>query len=158
MAPIAMDVDKQQLPSYAPQGRRQKKSSSRLRLIFCGIVTYVVLRTAYYTHLGRSQSSTIPIHAAETLQKCQNLHTKPGPPPDFNLRTKSDRFATGTRATLLKNGSIWTGGVNGLEIIEGDLLLDQGLIKAVGKITNKELEVYTDLVTVDLDGAWVTPG
>jgi imidazolonepropionase-like amidohydrolase len=57
------------------------------------------------------------------------------------------------------NATIWTGGAKGLEIVEGDLLLDRGLIKAVGRIEPRVLEKYrTDLVTLDLGGAWVSPG
>lgn len=149
----------QQLPPYTDHARRTKKSFLRLRLVVLAALTGLVfLNTASYLHLKPSQSSHIPIHAAETLQKCQNLHTKPGPPPDFNLRTESDRFAPGTRATLIKNASIWTGGVKGLEVVEGDLLLDKGLIKGFGKLDSDVLMAYTDLVTFDARGAWVTPG
>jgi hypothetical protein len=39
------------------------------------------------------------------------------------------------------------------------LLLDRGLIKGVGKIAHSLLEAYTtDLIVMDLAGAWVTPG
>lgn len=157
-----MDLGKQQLPSYIPiqtgQARGARRSTSILRLTLLGILTFVFIHASSVFHLKSPSSSTIPIHAFETLQKCRHLHTKPGPPPDFNLREHSDRFVPGTRATLLKNASIWTGRAKGLEIIEGDLLLDQGLIKAIGMIAPKVLEEYTDLVTFDLHGAWVTPG
>jgi hypothetical protein len=60
---------------------------------------------------------------------------------------------------LLRNATIWTGGINGLEIVKGDMLLDRGLIKAVGRIGPGVLQKYkTDLVTLELDEAWVTPG
>jgi hypothetical protein len=60
---------------------------------------------------------------------------------------------------LLRNATIWTGGTRGFEIVEGDLLLDQGLIKAVGRLEPNILETYKmDLVEMDLEGAWVTPG
>ncbi|KAL1759392.1 hypothetical protein FB107DRAFT_205135 [Schizophyllum commune] len=102
----------------------------------------------------------LPIHAEETLNKCRNLHTKPGPPPDFNLRTESDRYVPGTKATLIRNATIWTGRVDGLEIIKGDLLLDKGLVKGLGVVDPKVLALYEAdaLNTIDADGAWVSPG
>ena len=102
----------------------------------------------------------LPIHAQETLNKCRNLHTKPGPPPDFNLRTESDRYVPGTKATLIRNATIWTGRVDGLEIIKGDLLLDKGLVKGLGVVDPKVLSQYDAgaLSTIDADGAWVSPG
>jgi hypothetical protein len=58
------------------------------------------------------------------------LHVLPGPPGDFNLRTESDRFVPGTHSVLIKNATIWTGRVDGLEIIKsGDVYLKNGLIK-----------------------------
>jgi hypothetical protein len=154
----AMDSDKLPLPvvnpSLVPTRRRRV-----LRLPLLGILLFVCLQAALTFHYQTSNTSTIPIHASETLRKCRHLHTKPGPPPDFNLRKESDRFVPGTRATLLRNATVWTGDTLGLEIVEGDLLLDRGLIKVVGRVDPKVLEVYkTDLVVMDLRGAWVTPG
>lgn len=144
----------QQLLPYKSDTRRAKRS---FLLGILGILTGSSL-LFFNTALNLGQSSHIPIHATETLQKCHNLHTKPAPPPDFNLRTESDRFTTGTRATLIKNASIWTGSVNGLEVVKGDLLLDKGIIKGLGKLDSNVLSMYTDLVTFDARGAWVTPG
>lgn len=100
----------------------------------------------------------MPINAAEIVHKCLKLEELPGPPKDFHLRTTSDRFQAGTRPTLLKNATIWTGHLSGHEVIRGDVLLDKGLIKAVGRVKQSLLETYKDLVTVDVAGAWVTPG
>lgn len=102
----------------------------------------------------------IPLHAEETLSKCRSLLTKPGPPPDFNVRKASDRFQGGTKATLITNATIWTGRNDGLEIIKGDILLDNGLMKAVGVIPKSLVKQYRedDLVRTDAGGAWITPG
>lgn len=137
---------------------RRKISSIRLPCI--GILLLVSLQAVVLTFRTQSLTTSVtPIHASETLQKCRRLHAKPGPPPDFGLRQQSDRFVFGTRPTLLRNATIWTGGINGLEIVEGDLLLDRGLIKAVGKIQQNVLQTYTtDLIVIDLGAAWVTPG
>lgn len=50
--------------------------------------------------------------------------------------------------------------MNGLEILNGDVLLENGLIKDVGVIDTGLLNRIRaeDLVTVDANGAWVSPG
>src|ERR1700734_501168 len=124
----AMDSDK--LPSHIVNHDlvQPHRKRSILRLPLLGMLALVFLQAAltFYTQRDQTSSSTIPIHASSTLHRCRHLHTKPGPPPDFNLREESDRFVPGTRATLLMNATIWTGGAKGFEIIEGDLLLDRG--------------------------------
>jgi imidazolonepropionase-like amidohydrolase len=62
---------------------------------------------------------------------------------------------------LIKRAKIWTGRKNGTEVIDGDILLDKGIIKSVG-----HLDVASDLLSsyrsrlqvVDAKGSWVTPG
>jgi len=137
----------------------QSNRRRRIPFLLLGILLFIGIQAVLTFHSQNPRTSTIPIHAPKTLQKCRHLHTKPSPPPDFNLRKQSDRYVPGTRATLLRNATIWTGGIKGFEIVEGDLLLDRGLIKAVGRVDARALEVYkTDLVVIDLEGAWVTPG
>lgn len=89
------------------------------------------------------------------MDKCAQLELKPGPPPNFDQRLQSDRFEAGTRPVLLRNASIWTGGLNGREVIRGDILLDKGLIKAIGTIDTSNLKEYKDLLVSNLAGAWV---
>ncbi|KAJ7743725.1 hypothetical protein DFH07DRAFT_979515 [Mycena maculata] len=48
------------------------------------------------------------------------LHLTPGPPDDFYARTQSDRFVEGTKATLIRNASIWTWLDEGNEVVLGD--------------------------------------
>ncbi|EMD37373.1 hypothetical protein CERSUDRAFT_114046 [Gelatoporia subvermispora B] len=100
-------------------------------------------------------------HAAQaaTLARCRSLHETPGPPPGFHKREQSDRFVPGTKPVLLKNARIWTGADNGTEVVHGDILLENGLIKQVGHIGRSALAAFKDdLVTIDLKRAWVTPG
>jgi len=160
MPAASMESDK--LPSHFLNHAFVPAQSNRRRrvpLLLLGMLFFIVIQVALTFHSQTPRTSTIPIHAPKMLQKCRHLHTKPSIPPDFNLRKQSDRYVPGTRATLLRNATIWTGGIKGFEIVEGDLLLDQGLIKAVGRIDANVLEVYkTDLVVTDLEGAWVTPG
>jgi imidazolonepropionase-like amidohydrolase len=78
---------------------------------------------------------------------------------NFHNRKESDRFEPGTKPTLIKNGKIWTGGLNGTEVVHGDILIDKGLIKGVGHFGHATIAAYGDeLVIVDANGAWVTPG
>jgi imidazolonepropionase-like amidohydrolase len=61
---------------------------------------------------------------------------------------------------------IWTGARNGTEIVYGDVLLDKGLVVAVGyippslldRVTSSSQSGTTELRVEDLGGAWVTPG
>ncbi|KAJ7183115.1 hypothetical protein C8R46DRAFT_1158955 [Mycena filopes] len=93
----------------------------------------------------------LPPHSEAILARCRALDVTPTPPPSFHLRTQSDRFQPGTRAVLVKNATIWTGRVDGLEILKG-------IIVAVGAVKQALLDLY-DHDTVDAQqGAWVTPG
>lgn len=79
----------------------------------------------------------LPLNSEETVAHCRSLHVKPAPPPSFNLRTQSDRFQPGTRPVLLKNATIWTGRVDGLEVLKGDILMEGGIIVAAGVVKQK---------------------
>jgi hypothetical protein len=80
------------------------------------------------------------------------------PPADFYRRTESDRFAQGTPAVLIRNATIWTGRADGSEVVHGDVLLDRGLVQAVGRVPHSLVESLPGLVEYDVHGAWVTPG
>lgn len=108
-------------------------------------------------------------HRREELRAiCKNIRTPAGPPQTCACakRTESDRFVPGTRPVLLRNGMIWTGARNGTEVVYGDVLLDKGLVVAVGYIPPSLLDsvvsqssaTATELRVEDLGGAWVTPG
>ncbi len=104
---------------------------------------------------AQAASQRIPLGAQEILTRCASLRMKSGPPLNFVDRSVSDRFEEGTPATLIRNATIWTGQKNGTEIIYGDLLLDKGIVKAVGQVPRTPLR---DVRIVDAGGAWVTPG
>jgi hypothetical protein len=104
------------------------------------------------------QLDNVPFDAAEIIDRCNALKALPAPPRNFHQRSHSDRFVDGTPPTLFKNASIWTGRVSGNEIVAGDLLIDKGLIKAIGFIKDTTLAEYKDLVVIDAEGAWITPG
>jgi hypothetical protein len=70
----------------------------------------------------------------------------------------SDRYVTGTSTTLLRNAKILTGARNGTEVVYGDVLLDKGVVIAVGYIPEEQLVGLRNLDIVDTEGKWVSPG
>lgn len=138
--------------------QRPKKQSPFGRLLLAIVALGLVTHLGLLSGIFDGRHAQAPLHATETLAKCRNLNAIPGPPSDARSRVHSDRFETGTKPYLIRNATIWTGRINGLEILKGDLLLDQGLIKAVGKLDNALLRGLKDLVVYDAHGAWVSPG
>ena len=102
----------------------------------------------------------VPLHAAEIQARCRALNTKPAPPSDFYDRTASDRFVDGTKHVWIRNATIWTGRVQGLEFIHGDVFLMNGMIKAVGRVDLPSMGVDNrdEVEILDAHGAYVTPG
>ncbi|KAL0956530.1 hypothetical protein HGRIS_002671 [Hohenbuehelia grisea] len=149
------------LPVYTTDGPPQRPKSNRARLFrllaFLSLAVSLTTFTSFASWEGH-EAAVVPKNAAVILQKCPGLDLKPAPPPDFNKRTTSDRYEAGTPPVLIKNATVWTGRVSGLEIIKGDVLLDKGLIKAIGTVKERDLADLDGLVTVDAQGSWVTPG
>ncbi len=150
--------------SRSEQGRGKKPATSKLRLLaalcIASSLAYTfnsVFTLTRYEHLF-AKSPHVPSNAQDILHRCRQLNAKPGPPKDFNLRTASDRYEPGTSSVLFKNATIWTGRDSGKEVIHGDVLLDKGIIKAVGDIVLKDYCGCEALEVIDLHGAWVTPG
>lgn len=149
----------------APQQKPTQKTFRRfLGLVFCALVAH----TVYFSSGDRSSASNITkADRAALLSKCANIHTPAGPPPSFSaatrLREGSDRWVPGTPPTLLRNAKIWTGARNGTEMVYGDVLLDKGLIVAVGYIPPNLLAGAKargggDVKVLDVAGKWITPG
>ena len=119
-------------------------------------VAYVTLSVTGTTAVSR-RIQRVPLNADAILSQCAALHDVPGPPSDFLVREASDRFEPGTRPTLIKNASIWTGTHNGTDVVYGDIFLDKGIVKAIGYVrdtlyANRDVDVY------DAGGGWITPG
>lgn len=108
----------------------------------------------------RDGSSQVPLHAAEIQARCRALNTKPGPPSDFFDRTVSDRFVEGTKHIWIRNATIWTGRVQGLEVIQGDVFLMNGIIKAVGHVDLQSMGLNDrdEVEVLHAHGAYITPG
>ncbi|KAF7428612.1 hypothetical protein PC9H_007839 [Pleurotus ostreatus] len=158
-----MSPDDKALPVYTPPPRpppRQQSTRFR-RLLATLLLSALALSLSAYNIWTTEQDRTLakpPLRAKEILDQCRSLELEPGPPPDFHLRKASDRFVPGTKAVLIKNATIWTGEISGYEVVKGDLLLDKGLIQAIGDVGEDIILKYQELETVDVAGSWVTPG
>ncbi|KZV62706.1 carbohydrate esterase family 9 protein, partial [Peniophora sp. CONT] len=97
----------------------------------------------------------------EILARCRALDVTPAPPRNFYRRDSSDRAVEGTKPVLIQNARIWTGANNGTEVVEGDVFIDKGIIKGVGHLGRKHIQSLKekhDIVVLDAEGAWLTPG
>ncbi|KAH8826842.1 carbohydrate esterase family 9 protein [Flagelloscypha sp. PMI_526] len=104
-----------------------------------------------------------PAKLGEYTEKCSSIRKTAGPSASFlsESRLASDRFVEGTRPVLLRNAKILTGSRNGSDVVYGDILLDQGLVMGVGRISTPVLDLVKkrDILVLDLGGkSWVTPG
>lgn len=98
------------------------------------------------------------IDKQSVLARCAALKAVPGLAHNSSPRDKSDRFEPGTNATWIRNGVIFTGENNGTTVIRGDLFLDQGIVKGIGKVSRRMIDNAPNLTIIDAHGAWVTPG
>ncbi|EGO25467.1 hypothetical protein SERLADRAFT_437208 [Serpula lacrymans var. lacrymans S7.9] len=150
------DSTRLQAPSgWAIQHKCKTKFFRRL-----AVFAALALSLASLNHLSLSfnEEEATPAHIATAISRCQYLAREPGPPSDFHQRTSSDRYEVGTKATLIINAKIWTGEHNGTEVIDGGILMDKGVIVAIGRINPGLIQSYKDLVITDVHGSWVTPG
>lgn len=74
----------------------------------------------------------------------------------FNRRDESDRFVKGTRPTLIKNATVFTGTAGRL-VVHGDVFVDKGIIRDFGDILDLDL-FPPETSFVNAQGAWLTPG
>ncbi|KAJ6491356.1 carbohydrate esterase family 9 protein [Mycena vitilis] len=140
-------------PWYPAVQRNTKRrvKSFQLALVLLAAFSYALT----YLLWPKSQSEKLPINAQAILAQCGALHLTPGPPDNFHARKQSDRFEKGTKATVIRNATIWTGLDDGNEVIRGDILIDKGLIQKIGSV---DLRSYADVEVLDAAGAWVSPG
>ncbi|THH05912.1 hypothetical protein EW146_g9771 [Bondarzewia mesenterica] len=140
-------------------GTRRRR---RRPILFVSLVSLVFVCNTYLSYSASRASpslQTVPVNAQETMARCSALKMTPGPHEDFYEREESDRWEPGTNATLIRNATVWTGELEGGEtVVHGDVLLDRGIIKAVGDVPASLLRGMDNLTVVDAEGAWVTPG
>ena len=144
-----------------PRRRRSGFLKPILLTTCCLAISLTVLSTNYYAFTTNRQDSRrlqhIPINAQQILQQCSSLRERPGA-LSFHTREQSDRFEPGTNATLIQNARIWTGRHNGTHVVEGDILLDGGVVKEIGHIPEDLWVDAENLTIVNANGAWITPG
>ncbi|KAI0677231.1 composite domain of metallo-dependent hydrolase [Trametes maxima] len=129
-----------------------------LAVLTAALTLYVSCVPLLSASFQRTQDAQrVPLAAQNILRQCAGLRAIPGPAADFLDRERSDRYEPGTRPTLIKNATLWTGARNGSEIVYGDILLDKGLVRGIGYIP-EALYADGDTDVVDAHGGWVTPG
>jgi len=132
-------------------------------LLFSAIIATLALHfSTGLTITTNAYSQTLhvaPINAQEILGKCRSLKSPPpNPSAEFKKREASDRYEPGTNATWIRNCRILTGERNGSVIIDGDLFLHKGVVRAVGKVPWHLPDKTPNVTVIDAEGAWVTPG
>lgn len=142
------------------QSRTQLDSKGRRRAILglCLVfVFFLFAQRSIVLGLFAYREDQSP-HLAYARARCRQLSSPPGF-QESSPRTVSDRFENGTPPVLIRNARLWTGSRNGTEVIHADMILDKGIIQAIGRPIHPFLQSYgMDLVTIDVKGAWVTPG
>ena len=158
-------MDKAILVPVVQTTRPKSRRVLRLQRLFGFFLCCIVVVQSFRSLTGvPCKGDRISNHRRRELQAiCKNIRTPAGPPETCDRRKESDRFVPGTTPVLLRNAQIWTGARNGTEIVYGDVLLDKGLVVAVGHIPQSLLEIVrlsvaTEIIVEDLGGAWVTPG
>ncbi|KAJ7054512.1 carbohydrate esterase family 9 protein [Mycena amicta] len=134
------------LPGSRPASRKRVRFLQLALVVQAAVLLYSV---NYYLQWSSTRYETI-------IAQCKALDLTPGPPDDFYSRKQSDRYEAGTKATLIRNATIWTGLDDGKEIVSGDILIDKGIIQKIGSVDVRTLNVET--VVLDAAGAWVSPG
>lgn len=128
-----------------------------IRLRFLLLAPVFVFCTFYIQGLPTRRDVTV------ALARCEYLSQQAGPSPSYRashrVRHGSDRYAAGTKPTLIQNAKIWTAANNGTQTISGDILFDKGLIVALGHIPDETLRKLKGAYeTFDARGKWVTRG
>ena len=131
---------------------RVSKARARGVHVLAALLALSALASVFQSHasFGASERVQVPLNAEEILQKCAALERKPGPPANFYERSQSDRFQPGTRPLLIRNATLWTGLAEGFDVVQGDLYLDKGLIRAIGQVNEAILD--EDVTVVDANG------
>ncbi|KAF9053390.1 hypothetical protein BJ165DRAFT_1447326 [Panaeolus papilionaceus] len=157
-------LEKLERPGFKPLSKRKFYTILLLFSFYlCFLLYSTVLLAIPALEPVIVQTQRVEQHRNVLRAKCAHARSPAGPPARFDSASRreqgSDRFVPGSTPVLLRNGKIWTGGRNGTEIIEGDVLLDKGVVQALGYIPQGLLrDAGTNLKVVDVQGKWITPG
>jgi hypothetical protein len=141
---------------YGQLGERRRLSTFLARFLALCFIAILSLTSVSRLSTPDRTVAHIPFHAAEIQATCRALTIKPGAPHNFYDRKVSDRFVEGTRPILIKNATIWTGHLQRPDILQGDIFIDGGILKSVGRIDNASISDNVQII--DAQGAFVTPG
>ena len=116
--------------------RRTRWPWLNLRLLTFAVIVLTALSFTIQRKFDSKRVVRVPFNANAVTARCKALNMTPGPAPGFDSRTQSDRYQLDTPDVLIRNATIWTGGMDGNEIITGDILLSSGLIEVIGTQIN----------------------
>ncbi|KZV86711.1 composite domain of metallo-dependent hydrolase [Exidia glandulosa HHB12029] len=154
-----MDVKR---PLYASDGARAPIARLGAFVLLAVVGLASVGSYLFTAEVVEHVAHVAPVNAQAILATCAALDVPVAPPHDFAERTTSDRFVEGTKATLIKNATIWTGNDDGKEIVNADIFIDKGIIKFIGKSSKRwftsETGDVTAFNTFDAAGGWLSPG
>lgn len=159
--PVSTDEDEQQKTTRHRE-RIPRHAIAPFLLLLC-LASYLYSTSSLDFPFPRPAPSPVPHFITEGIKQCEIIaRPPPNPRPFTDKRGKNDRFVKGTKPTWLKNATLWTGEKGGTEIIYGgDVLLDEGVIRKIGKGDKLEDALALakgEVDEIDLHGAWLTPG
>ena len=152
-------VDTASIEDY-DSGKTRQRSGLKLSMSWRALALCLFGLVYWHQFPFPAPEKPTPKFIKEGIEQCKLINR---PPPHFSPsdkhRTESDRFVHGTKPTLLRNGTVWTGEEGGKEVLYGhDVLLDGGVVVKISKeIDSAELDI-SGVSEVQLHGAWVTPG
>ncbi|KAI0787214.1 hypothetical protein BC629DRAFT_1515632 [Irpex lacteus] len=121
---------------------RARRTPVLLLTLCAAVATLTVYACNFYLV---SSSRDAPARLQHVPFNAQQLLTS-----DFHARAQSDRFEEGTRPTLIKNA------ISGRTVVETCCFLEGRERHWIR--SELRARCLTDLVTIEADGAWVTPG
>lgn len=128
------------------------------RLGLCSFIAALAL--SFIPSLRFGQETQFSAQVFSTILRCQSLRDNATTTSSADFaRRSSNRYVPGTRPVLIKHARIWTGERNGTQVIRGDILMDKGLIKSIGHISDVTLAQFkSNLIIIDANNSWITPG
>jgi hypothetical protein len=169
LSDVSSDEDVEDVSESKDRAKRSRRHGHR-RAAFPHWVAPASI-VLLFLYLGRTHFSLdfpfpkpspapVPHFIAEGIKQCEIISRPPPSPQHATSKRKlNDRFVPGTKAVWLKNATLWTGESDGEEVLHGvGVLLDDGVIRKIGGEDDIVGMTDDETETVDLHGAWVTPG
>lgn len=140
----------------------RRRSLRRVLVVLCIASVSALLLLSSNVKEGRVDRRVLE-QRRDLTALCNYIQRPAGSASDFASRRESNRFEAGTPPTFIRNVRIWTGENDGNEVIDGDVLVDKGIIRSVGRIPMSVLDDVQagwngSVNSIDAGGAWLTPG